>query len=125
MTEFQQRAIAEIEKQQTGMEKYSCPYVVGEQLKEICMREPKSAELLANDLQVKEMDLYHAERKIDEYGKSLMKGKTGGVAISPVWAEKVLRDFYKLPEAGTAGQAVAAEEPKSKGKIIDLDDFFT
>ena len=125
MTEFQKRAIAEIEKQQKGMEKYSCPYVVGEQLKEICMREPASAELLANDLQVKEMDLNHAERKIYEYGKSLMKGKTGGVAISPVWAEKVLRDFYKLPDAETAGQAVAVEEPKSKGKIVALDDFFT
>ena len=125
MTEFQQRAIAEIEKQQKGVEKYSCPYVVGEQLKEICVREPNSAELLANDLQVKEMDLYHAERKIYEYGKSLMKGKTGGVAISPVWAEKVLRDFYKLPDREVAEQSVVVIQPKSKGQIVDLDDFFT
>ncbi len=120
MTEFQQRAIAEIEEQQKGMEKYSCPYVVGEQLKDICRREPASAELLVNDLQVKEMDLNHAERKIYEYGKSLMKGKNGGIAISPVWAEKVLRDFYHLPEAGTAVQAA---EEKPKGKIFELEDF--
>ena len=124
MTEFQQRAIAEIEKQQRGMEKYSCPYAVGEQLKEICMREPESAELLANDLQVREMDLNHAERKLYEYGKSLRKDKAGGVAISPAMAEKVLRDFYKLPEAGTVGQA-AQEAPKAKASgIVDLDDFF-
>lgn len=120
MTEFQQRAIAEIEKQQKGMEKYSCPYVVGEQLKEICMREPKSAELLANDLRVKEMDLKHAERKIFEYGQSLMKGKTGGIAISPVWAEKVLRDFYKLPDREE--QSAVVIQPK--GQIVDLDEFF-
>ncbi len=122
MTEAQKRAIAEIEKQQKGMEKYSCPYVVGEQLKDICIREPASAELLANDLQVKEMDLNHAERKIYEFGKNMMKGKTGGVAISPVWAEKVLRDFYKLPEAGAEVQTV---EEKPKGKIFELEDFLT
>ena len=121
MTDAQERAIGLIEEQQKGMDKYSCPYVVGEQLKDICRREPASAELLANDLQVKEMDLYHAERKIYEYGKTLAKGKTGGVAISPVWAEKVLRDFYKLPEAGAEVQAVA--EGKPKGKIFELEDF--
>ena len=120
MTDAQVKAIGLIEKQQAGMDKFSCPYVVGEQLKEICRREPKSAELLANDLEVKEMDLNHAERKIFEYGKTLAKGK-GGVAISPAQAEKVLRDFYKLPDG--AEEAPAEEAPKSKGKIFELEDF--
>ncbi|MBP3412867.1 MAG: hypothetical protein J6K89_06360 [Oscillospiraceae bacterium] len=127
MTEFQQRAIAEIEKQQKKLPEYSTAYAVGEQLKDICRNEPASAELLANDLQVKEMDLTHADKKIYEYGKTLMKGKSGQLGLNAMAVDKVLRDFYKLPDKPSAQQPTVIHESGSGRRpgIVDLNDFFT
>lgn len=122
MTEFQQRAIAEIEKQQKNLPEYSTAYAIGEQLKDICWNEPASAELLANDLQVKEMDLTHADKKVYEYGKTLMKGKGGHLGLSAMAVDKVLRDFYKLPDREVAEQPAVVIQPK--GQIVDLAEFF-
>ena len=124
MTEVQREAIRAIEEQQKRLPKGTCPWVVGEQLKDICAREPKSAELLINDLRVPEMDLSHAERKIYEYGKKQC-GKNGGFGVSPFEAEKVLREFYKLPDRDEEGQTPVEEQISGKGQIVDLDDFFT
>ena len=47
---YQTEAIQAIEAQQAKVTARSPQWMVGEQLKDICRREPRSAELLAQDL---------------------------------------------------------------------------
>ena len=103
-----------IEEQQAKHKEGTAPWVVGEQLKEIAEREPKSAELLAQDIAVDGMGIADAEKKIKAYAD---KHKSGGFSyVSPKVAEGILREFYGLPAAG------AEEVKKPQGKI-DLADF--
>lgn len=105
-----------IAQQQKGHENEP-RFMIGEQLKEIAAREPRSAELLAQDLTVPEMDLGAAEKKLQEYAdKHHKSGRT--FCISPIVAEGILRKFYGLPEAGDAGAA-----PVPSGDIVELSDF--
>lgn len=133
MTEYQEKALRLIEEQQKAVKEGSAPWMVGEQLKDICRREPASAELIGQDLTVKEMSITEAEKKIKAFAD---KHKTGNSAcVTPMQAEKILREFYKvnwpegtregglghhLPEGGGA-EPVAAEKPERK--TIDLADF--
>lgn len=88
-----------IEAQQKGKEG-TAPWMVGEQLKEIALREPASAELLAQDLTVEAMSIVAAEKKIKAYADG---HKVGNFAcVTPKVAEGILREFYGLPEAGVA-----------------------
>ena len=52
-----------IEAQQKGLE-MTAPWMVGEQLKEICRRESDCAAIVAEDLQNKDMSLAVCETKI-------------------------------------------------------------
>lgn len=70
-------AIEKIEAQQKGLQEGSAPWCVGEQLKDICKMEPWAAELVEKDLDVPEMDLIHAEKKIKDYA---YKHKTGSLS---------------------------------------------
>lgn len=111
-------ALRLIEEQQRAVKEGSAPWMVGEQLKDICRREPASAELIAQDLTVKEMSITEAEKKIKAFAD---KHKTGNFAcVTPMQAEKILREFYRLPEGGGA-EPVAAEKPERK--TVDLADF--
>ena len=124
------KAIAAIEKQQAEVKARSPQWMVGEQLKDICRREPKSAELIAQDLTVKEMSITEAEKKIKAFAD---KHKTGNFAcVTPIEAEKILREFYGLPEpfedggADDRGEENQEDERRNSGarKVIDLDAFF-
>ena len=46
-----ERAIELLEEQQRKVKERSAPWMVAEQLKDICRREPHSAEILAQDLE--------------------------------------------------------------------------
>ena len=94
MTEYQEKAIAAIEAQQAKVKERSPQWVAGEQLKDICRAEPHSAELIAQDL------------------------------VTPVEAEKVLREFYGLPAAGEPVPAPASGLEPSGDKVLHLEDFF-
>lgn len=108
--------IEKIEKQQGELLEGSAPWVVGEQLKEICKSEPESAAILDQDLDVKEMSLQHAEKKIKAWAD---EHKTGNFSyVSPQKAEEILRKFYGLP--GRQEQQSAA---KRDDGIIDIADF--
>lgn len=102
----------------------SIPYMIGEQLKDICRRDPACEQILLEDLQNPDMGLAAADKKLYEYGKTLAKGR-GGVGISPRAAEKVLREFYGLPEAGAEGKSkpVQAEKAPSGPFSLDLSAF--
>ena len=111
MNEIQVKAIQTIEAQQAKVREHSHQWLVGEQLKDICRMEPRSAELIAQDLQVEEMGIVKAEQKIAAFAR-----KHGGCA-SGIEADRILREFYGLP--ASAG-AVAPSAP-AVGMIDPLD----
>ena len=120
MMDWTGEALRLIEEQQKAVKEGSAPWMVGEQLKDICRREPASAELIGQDLTVKEMSITEAEKKIKAFAD---KHKTGNFAcVTPVQAEKILREFYGLPEAGAAESAPVKPE-RAAGKVLDLADF--
>ena len=109
-----------IEAQQKGKEG-TAPWMVGEQLKDICRNEPTCAELVDKDLDIKEMSLEACEKKIKAFAD---KNKKGNFAcVTPIQAEKIIREFYGLPEREEKPERVSAEAAQSSGKIIDISDF--
>ena len=113
--------LRKIEEQQAKLKENTAPWVVGEQLKDICRREPRAAELIAQDLDVPEMALTEAEKKIKAWAD---KHKTGNFAcVPPAEAEEILREFYGLKTFGGTPE-VASQEVKPSGVCINLSDFF-
>ena len=97
-------------------------WTVGEQLLDMASQQPEIAELLAQDLDVPEMNLTAAAAKIREYADE--KHKKGGekcVCVTPAEAEKVLRAFYHLPEADA--ETDSRPPAGSTAPIVDLADF--
>ena len=115
MNEIQVKAIQTIEAQQAKVKDRSPQWMVGEQLKDICRMEPCSAELIAQDLQVEAMGIVEAEKKIKAFAD---KHKTGSFScVTPVEADRILREFYGLPAAAGA----AASSAPAVGMIDPLD----
>lgn len=101
-------AIDKLREQQSKVPDRSAPWMVAEQLKDICRRDPDSAELIAQDLDNPDMSIVEAEKRIKAFAD---KHKTGNFScVAPDQAERILREFYGLREAGT-------EMPG----VIDLD----
>ena len=124
---IQEDAIRAIEAQQAKVQAHSPQWMVGEQLKDICRHEPKSAELIVQDLQVEAMSITAAEKKIKAFAD---KHKTGSFScVTPMESDKILRDFYGLPEPGSAPEPVPEPVPappppaKPEKKFVDLMDF--
>ena len=116
---MKEEAIQRIEEQQAKLKEGSAAWCVGEQLKEICRREEKSAELIAQDLTNAEMSLEKAERKIKAWAD---KHRTGNFAfVSAAAAEEILRKFYGLGAA--AEEVKTAAEPPAAASFVDLADF--
>ncbi len=93
-------------------EEYTPIWMVGEQLKDICRSEPKSAELVAQDLDIPEMSLTHCEKQIKAYADNHRQGNFA--CVIPSVAEKIIREFYGL----TADPAV-----QSTDTVISLLDL--
>lgn len=121
---YQTDAIQAIEAQQAKVQPRSPQWMVGEQLKDICRREPRSAELIARDLQVEAMSITEAEKKIKAFADG---HKTGNFAcVTPGEADNILREFYGLPEPEAIPAPVpvlAPPPPTRQRKIVDLSDF--
>ena len=108
------RALALLEEQQAEVKARSARWVVGEQLKDLCRREPFSAELIARDLENPAMSITEAEKKIRTYADT---HRTGNFAcVTPAEAEDILRQFYGLP-------APAEAAPLPGGQVLNLADF--
>ena len=105
---------AMLEDQQAKVKDRSPQWMVAEQLKDICRREPQSAELIAQDLENPAMSITEAEKKIKAFADG---HKTGAFScVSPVEAENILRKFYGLP--------APEKEPGGPGpQLIELADF--
>lgn len=119
MSSYVDEALRAIEAQQKEVKEFSAPWMVGEQLKDICRAEPTSAELILQDLSVKEMSITAAEKKIEAHASKHKVGNCG--CVTPMQAEKILREFYGLPERGGAAQTHTASKPVRK--VLDLSDF--
>lgn len=110
-------AIEKIRTQQAKVKARSAQWMVAEQLIDICRHEPQSAELLDKDLDVPEMSITAAEKKIKDFAD---KHKSGGFScVTPAEADEILRKFYGLPMPGAAPEEDAPEE----NKVLDLMDF--
>ena len=106
------RAIQKLLEQQSKVKERTAPWMVANQLMDICRREPASAEIIAQDLENESMSIVEAEKKIKAFAD---KHKTGNFAcVTPADAEDILREFYGLPKPG---------EEKSGGVILNLADF--
>ncbi|MBC5733962.1 hypothetical protein [Lawsonibacter hominis] len=107
-------AIEKLGAQQSQVPARSAPWMVAEQLMDICRREPECAELIAQDLDNPDMSIVEAEKQIKAFADSHRTGKFS--CVTPSEADRILREFYGLPEAG-----MGAEAPGVIG--LDLADF--
>ena len=115
---MEEKTIQKIEAQQQGIEG-TAPWMVGEQLKEICLREPESAELIGQDLENADMSLAAAEKKIKAYADSHKKGSFA--CVPPDVAEDILRKFYGLRERG--GKTEPGIRMGESAPVLNLADF--
>lgn len=116
-----------IEAQQAGCENTPA-WMVGEQLKDICGADPHCAELVAQDLENKDMSLEKAAAKIKAHADELHKKQKGNcVCVPPNVAEKILREFYGLPDASAPKLSIVKPEPATVAEPeddgLDLFDF--
>ena len=118
MNHIQEQAISSIEQQQENLDCFTAPWIVGEQLKDICKRGPNSAELIAHDLTVPDMSLAAAEKKIKAWADKQKKAGNS-VCVPPNKAEEIIREFYGL--SGPGEQPVVAGG--GSGVNLDLADF--
>lgn len=113
---FTNEALTAIEAQQAEEKGRTAPWMVGEQLRDMVLREPDIAELVLKDLTDGGMSIQKAEKKIKAYADS---HKTGNFAcVTPAEAEKILREYFGLGEQGVKPAL------KTEGKVISLEDFF-
>lgn len=112
-----------IEAQQQGKENTG-PWMIGEQLKDICREDPHCAEIVAQDLGNPGMSLVDCEKKIKAKADEIQKkGKQKCVCIPPNVAEQVIREFYGLPEAQTVAPAKDAAPVADTVGFLDLADL--
>lgn len=122
---IQEDAIRAIEAKQAEVKPRSPQWMVGEQLKDICRREPRSAELIVQDLKAEDMSITAAEKKIKAFAD---KHKTGNFScVTPEESDRILREFYGLPEQEDMPSDPAPVQtpstPASGWKLIDPLDF--
>lgn len=109
-----ERAIELLNEQQRKVKERSAPWMVAEQLKDICRREPESAELLAKDLENPSMGIVQAEKKIAAFASAHRVDNRA--CVSGLEAEEILREFYGL---GTPSGFAGVDAPK----VLNLADF--
>lgn len=106
-----------IEAQQKGHENTDV-WMVGEQLKDMLRAEPSLQEIVDKDLDVEGMSLKKAAAKIKAWAdKQPRKGNC--VCVPPNVAEKIIREFYGLPEAAEKVESVSA----APSEFLSLADF--
>lgn len=97
-------------------------YMVGQQLKDIC-KDKACAKIVAEDLKNKSMGLKAAAGRIKAWADEQHRKKGGScVCVPPDVAEKIIREFYGLPDAMPEAQAEQVAE--SSTPVLDLASFF-
>lgn len=88
---------------------------VGEQLKNMLRAEPHLAEIVGQDLDVKEMSIIECEKKIKAFADAHRTRNSSFVSFSQ--AERIIREFYGLPDRNSAPKPAV-------DKLIRLEDYF-
>lgn len=111
-----------IEAQQKGKEMTSA-WMVGEQLKDICRREPACAQTVAEDLANQDMSIDKCEQKIKAYADKHRKGNCA--VVPPNVTEDIIREFYGLPKGGGTVLQLVPQVPEAQESAggLSLDDF--
>lgn len=121
MNSQQEEAVRRLQEQQAGVKEHSAPWMVAQQLMDICRHEPASAGLILQDLDREGMSIVEAEKKIKAYADA---HKTGDFAcVPPDEADRILREFYGLPAMENSTQASANDSEEKTGGFLDLMDF--
>ena len=117
MSQIYDELVALIESQQKGKENTDV-FMVGEQLKDMGAESDHNAEILLQDLAMKEMNLVAAAAKLKDYADKNHK-TAKCFCITPIVADGILRDFYglKKEEKSAVNPTVSAE------RFIDLESF--
>lgn len=89
-------------------------WCVGEHLKDILRANPDCAEIVLQDLDLKEMSIVECEKKIKAYADKHRNGNVG--FCPPHEAEKIIKKFYGISEGDGSGD-------KSDNDYIDLFNF--
>lgn len=110
-------AIGKITAQQPR--EHTAVWMVGEQLKYILRAEPHLAELVAQDLDMPEMALDACERKIKAFADANKPKGSKCFCVIPSEAERIIREFYGLPEAGCQSEP----DPARSKNLIRLEDY--
>ena len=121
-----EKALEIIAAQQQKLKQGTAPWCVAEQLKDIVRTTPGAAELVAQDLTVKDMSIEECEKKIAAFAKQHRNGNSG--FCGPADADRIIRGFYGLPAAGVTAPIQPAEqsapaEDKPQRQTISLLDF--
>lgn len=103
-----------INAQQKGREG-TAVWMVGEQLKDIYRSDPQCAKIVDEDLDNKAMSIAEAEKKVKAWADSHKKSGSNCSCVPPNEAERIIREFYGLPEAG--------ETPAASGPALTLLDL--
>lgn len=93
-------------------------WMVGQQLKDMLRAEPYLAEIVGQDLDVKEMSIANCEKKIKAHADAHKSGSFS--CVIPSEAERIIREFYGLPPR--VEQAEAAEPMGDN--LLNFEDFF-
>ena len=81
-----------------------------------------AAEIIAQDLDVKEMNIAAAQVHLTSYARKHKDGNS--FYMDEATAEKLLRSFYKIPnEKPTKREEAPKEKPKRQRKVVDLFDL--
>ena len=104
-----------IEQLQKGKDN-TAVWMVGEQLKDICNREPRCEQIVLEDLENPDMSLEKCEQQIKAWADK--QKKTGNcVCVPPNVAEGIIREFYGL------GNEEEQSETTGRAKILNLEDI--
>lgn len=105
-------AIRKLREQQSKVTERSPQWMVAKQLMDICRAEPESAAILAQDLDVPEMSIFEAEKKLKAFADGHRTGDFACITLEE--AERILREFYGLP----------SDREETQPLCLDLADFW-
>lgn len=114
--------IAELERQIKEAPEKSLPWAVGDMLRTMVAGGGRGAELVAQDLENKEMSLKKCADKLTAYAREHQKA--GCYWMPPEEARRIIREFYGIPEETQEPERESEAEKREKRASLDLPDLF-
>ncbi len=113
-----------IEVQRAGKENTPV-WMVGQQLMDICRAHDSCARIVSEDLENEAMGIKAAAKKIKDWADEQHKKQKGNcVCVPPDVAERIIREFYGLPAAGSEKEDPVGEQAHAEADEFDLSSFF-